>query len=218
MLNDKVLLELNDWYAKLRAEGEIVPRERLQEQYARFEERFGPDRLSGLDGRNLLYTMHALGEDYRDSLVYWLEFKSDDEFETKTFGGIAGGSALKYGLYRRREDNAWMTGSPQNQIELSEEQAIEFAQRHREQLFKGIELLQQLPDGAGADDYRQLQVQMEASAPDIYDSAWAHKYFFLLFPEKLDDFHVEYLQQFHLIKLLMEPPAGSGRYVTSRGW
>jgi 5-methylcytosine-specific restriction protein B len=215
MLSEKVLQDLNDWYAKLRTEGKILPREQLQEQYAMFEERFGPERLSGLDGRNLLYTMHALGEDYRDSLVYWLEFKTDDEFQTKAYGNIAGGSAHKFGLYRRKEDSTWITGSPQHPIELSEEQAVEIAQRHREQLFRGIDLLQQLPEGAGPTDYRHLQKQIEVAAPDIYDSAWAHKYFFLLFPEKLDDYHVEYLQQFHLIKLLIEPPAGSGRYLSA---
>jgi len=42
--------------------------------------------------------MHDHGN--RDSLVYWLEFKDDEEFPA-SFGSIAGGSALKFGIYRR---------------------------------------------------------------------------------------------------------------------
>ena len=36
--------------------------------------------------------MHALHGNY-DSLVYWLEFKNDDEFPTRQFGSIGGGTA-----------------------------------------------------------------------------------------------------------------------------
>ena len=41
-------------------------------------------------------------ETTRDGMIYWLEFKNDDEFPS-IFGSIAGGSALKYGFYRRQE-------------------------------------------------------------------------------------------------------------------
>ena len=42
--------------------------------------------------------------------------------------------------------------------------------------------------------------------------AWrgAIKYVSLLFPDKLDDFHADYLQRHHLIKLLQLPPAQPG--------
>ena len=48
--------------------------------------------LNGIDGKVLLEAMH--NHSNNDSLVYWLEFKNDDEFPTPKFGGIAGGSAL----------------------------------------------------------------------------------------------------------------------------
>jgi hypothetical protein len=41
--------------------------------------------------------MHAHGN--RESLVYWLEFKNDDEFPGQMFGSIAGGSAHKFGCF-----------------------------------------------------------------------------------------------------------------------
>ena len=83
--------------------------------------------------------MHDMQD--RDSLVYWLEFKDDEEFLSPRFGSIAGGSAFKFGLFRRKETGKWTTGSPQNPEELTVEQAIEKARKHREQLIRGIELL-----------------------------------------------------------------------------
>lgn len=96
-----------------------------------FRDRFGPDRLANMDGEALLYAMHQRGES-RDSLVYWLEFKNDDEFPA-IFGSISGGSSLKFGIYQRKEDGAWMTGSPQQQSELTEAEAIADARKQRDQ-------------------------------------------------------------------------------------
>ena len=53
--------------------------------------------LNGIDGKVLLEAMH--NHSNNDSLVYWLEFKNDDEFPTPKFGGIAGGSALALKKY-----------------------------------------------------------------------------------------------------------------------
>jgi 5-methylcytosine-specific restriction enzyme B len=96
-------------YEQLLEQGQLPSREKLQEYYATFRAHFAPDRLRQLDGEELLNTMHAHGN--RDSLVYWLEFKNDEEFP-EGFGSIAGGSALKFGIYRKKETGAWMTGHP----------------------------------------------------------------------------------------------------------
>ena len=148
-----------------------------------------------------------------DSLVYWLEFKNDDEFPTPKFGSIAGGSALKFGIYKRKETGAWMTGSPQNQRELSVDEAVEIARKHREQLSKGIELLETFPKLASDDAYLQLQNDMDQYAPDVSNTAWGHKYFSIFYLDKLDDYHSPVYQRFHLIKLLQMPPKEEGRYV-----
>ena len=54
---------------------------------------------------------------------------------------------------------------------------------------------------------------MIREAPDVQDTAWGHKYFHLMCPTKLDDYHISNLQRFHLIKLLQIPPKAEGRYV-----
>ena len=138
MLDDLVKESLRETHRQMLESGELLPSRRLDECYRLFRSRFGPDVLRQLDGEQLLETMHMHGS--KDSLVYWLEFKDDEELPAK-FGSIAGGSALKFGIYRKRETGVWMTGSAQKQVELSVGDAIEFAHRHRDQLVAGAEVL-----------------------------------------------------------------------------
>ena len=111
--------------------------------------------------------MHSHGT--KDSLVYWLEFKNDDEFPSPQFGSIAGGSAYKFGLFRKRENGQWVTGSPQKEQVLTLEQAIEKAKSHRDQLVQGAELLERLPADSSDEVYERLQMNMERVAPDVSD-------------------------------------------------
>ena len=88
-------------------DGMLSPAE-LQRHYSLFRQRFGPDQLSALDGEELLEFMHDHGRP--DSLVYWIEFKTDEEFKTKELGSIAGGSTLKFRVFRRKESGNWQAG------------------------------------------------------------------------------------------------------------
>jgi len=108
-LDSRVEKSLRDAHDALALRGELLSAERLQACYAAFRSRFGPDVLKSLDGPALLNAMHTHGN--KESLVYWLEFKNDDEFPGPTFGSIAGGSAHKFGLFRRKETNQWVVGS-----------------------------------------------------------------------------------------------------------
>ena len=211
MLDDRLRRRLGEAYTRMQQAGELLPLGHLKECYSLFRDRFGPDALRQLDGERLLDTMHTHG---KDSLVYWLEFKNDQEFPGK-FGSIAGGSALKFRIYKKKETGVWMTGSPQKQEELSVGDAVDIARRHRDQLVAGTEIIANLPRDAGDEEYLSLQHEMDRRAPDIGDSAWGHKYFSLLFPDKLDDYHAEEYQRFHLVKLLKRPPDGAGRYLAA---
>jgi 5-methylcytosine-specific restriction enzyme B len=212
-LDERIALELRELYKLLVSEGKLLSNEQLAGYYSTFRSRFGPEKLKNLDGEALLETMHSHGN--RDSLVYWIEFKDDTEFPSSRFGSIAGGSAFKFGLFRRRETGTWTTGAHSNPVELPVEQAVEVARRHRDQLIKGVELLEKLPVNGTDEDYEHLQQEMDRVARDVSDLAWGHKYFSLLYPEKLDDFHNPDYQRFHLIKLLQLPPQGEGRYLAA---
>ncbi len=209
ILEERIAQELIERKKILESDGKLLSPEQLRQYCATFRNRFGPDKLKNLDGEALLELMHSHGN--KDSLVYWLEFKDDEELPAK-FGSIAGGSAFKFGLFRKSETGVWMTGSPMKPVELSVEQAIGIARMHRDQLLRGIELLEKMPEQGSDANYNNLQQQMEQFAPDVSNSSWGHKYFSLLYPEKLDDFHNPNHQRFHLIKLLQLPPPGEGRY------
>ena len=214
MLSESMRAEILATSEQLINEGKVYTKPQLKQYYSNFRDRFGPDILRGLDGEALLSFMHDLGN--RDSLVYWLEFKNDEEFNTKRFGSISGGSALKFRIFRRKETGHWQAGSKTNRNkprDIEIEEAIAIAREHRDQLVKGAELLEQLPADATDDDYALLQDQMDDMVSDVSRLAWGHKYFSLLFPDKLDDYHIPELQHFHLLKMLQLPPEGVGRYI-----
>jgi 5-methylcytosine-specific restriction protein B len=210
-LDSRVAQQLRDLYQQEVSEGKIPSKQQLEQYYATFRNKFGPEQLARLDGEALLETMHSHGT--KDSLVYWLEFKADEEFPSIFFGNIAGGSAYKFGLFRKKETGKWITGSPQKPVELSVEQAVEVARRNRDELIKGVELLDRLPRNGNYEHYAQLQREIEQVAPYVSSTVWGHKYFSLLCPDKLDDFHNTDLARFHLIKLLQAPAPDEGRYV-----
>lgn len=211
VLDPRIRTDLEAIRERLLEQGELLSTERLQACYALFRERFGPEVLAGSDGEELLNLMHLHGS--QDSLVYWLEFKNDEEFPAH-FGSISGGSALKFGLYRRKATGEWMTGPSQQQRVISQDEAAALARTHRDELIVGASLLDALPADPIVEDYKKLQGEMDAQAPTVSRLAWGHKYFSLLYPDKLDDYHAPEYAHFHLIKML-QTPLGNGeqRYI-----
>ena len=210
MIDERIKSRILDDHKKMLADGSLLSRPQLEVFYKNFRARFGPEQLAKLDGEALLEAMHGHGN--KDSLVYWLEFKNDEEFPAR-FGSIAGGSAFKFGLFRNKETGSWVTGSPQKILEISVPQAVEIARQNREQLIRGTELIGKLPAGTSDEIYQALQADLDRIAPRVSDLAWGHKYFSLMHPDKLDDYHNPDYQRFHLIKMLQVPPEGDGRYL-----
>jgi 5-methylcytosine-specific restriction protein B len=208
MLEPAVKQRLVEKLQQLNKDGKLLSRSQLDHYYGTFRSRFGPDQLANLDGEALLNTMHAQGT--KDSLVYWLEFKNDEEFPAFG-GGIGGGAAFKFGIFRRKATGTWVRGDDAQDLTL--EEAIGIARKHRDQFLKGVELLRQVPPNGSDNDYKRLQERLDQEAPDVSDLMWGHKYFYLLFPDKLDPFHSPKLQRFHIVKMLQQPPDGKGRYL-----
>src|SRR5713101_4646621 len=100
VLDERIRRELLDLKQLLERDGKLLSDAQLTHHYDTFRSRFGPDKLSNLDGEALLETMHSHGN--KDSLVYWLGFKDDEEFPAR-FGSIAGGSALKFDEFRKKK-------------------------------------------------------------------------------------------------------------------
>jgi 5-methylcytosine-specific restriction protein B len=211
MFDERVLEQVRGCLGQLADSREIPSAEQLERYFATFRDRFGPRQLESLDGDALLEKMHGRSEAH-DSLMYWLEFKDDAEFPA-IFGGIGGGSALKFGIFQRKENGEWVTGSAQKQVVLSRTDAIAYVRRQRDQLLACVQLIEALPDGSPLSGYVELQRRIDESAADIAHLGWTHKYMSLLFPRKIDDIHSVDHQRYHLRRLLLDPPEEEGRYV-----
>ena len=189
-----------------RSNPELLSRRQIRQQTGTFGELFGPDALSAIDWETLLRRMHGRLEGDSKCLAYWLEFKNDEEFEGYRFGSIGGGSALKFGLYQSPEDGTWLRGSPRHQIELDVAQAVNYARGQRDELIAGARVLKDLSREPLSDEaYVRLQAAMQAVAPNLHDTGWAHKYWFLCEPEKLESFHSTKYQRFYQLKMLQMP-------------
>jgi len=155
------------------ASGELITSVQIKQQTTLFRDRFGPAVLRRLDGEALLRLMHGRESSESRCLAYWLEFKNDEEFAGNRFGGIGGGSALKFGIFQRQSDGAWITGSSQMQQVLSLEDAIAIARTQRDELVAGAEVLASLNSGDTSDtSYAQLQTAMEKAAPKLSGDGW----------------------------------------------
>ncbi len=210
-LDERIVKELRQIHQDMTSEGRLPPRRTLDGYYAIFRSRFGPEQLAGLDGLRLLETLHKRN---KDSMVYWLEFKNDEEF-TEFFGSIAGGSALKFSIFQDATTFEWKKADPSNYpVVISEEEAIEIARRQRDQIIKAVELLETLPTNGTDVDYQVLQEKLNERAPDVVNMSWGHKYLSLIFPTKVSTYHNASYQRLHLVKLLQLPPEGEGRFIT----
>jgi 5-methylcytosine-specific restriction protein B len=58
--------------------------------------------------------------------------------------------------------------------------------------------------------YKGRQAAIEKAAPELSKVGWAHKYWFLIHHDRLDDYHNPCYQRFHLLKLLQMPPDSVG--------
>ena len=210
-LPDHTADELLSLYREQQLAGKLISRETLERCYLRFRETFGPELLRRLDGEQLLTAIHGRGT--KNSLVYWLEFKNDDELPA-VFGSISGGNPLKFGIFQRGDSGDWITGSPRSQHVVTIRDAIAIVRRQRDQLVAGVEVLSEFAEDPEGADYAEIQRRLMAAAPDLADNAWGHKYFSLLFPQLLDDYHALHYQEFHLVKLLKMPM--NGRYENAR--
>lgn len=213
-LDPRLQIELRDIIDNGLASGEFLTRTKIDEAIGRFRSQFDPARIRDTDGEALLRLMHGREDAQARSLAYRLEFRTDDELSGSHFGGIGGGTALKFGIYQRKEDGEWMSGTAQKQVVLTKTDAIELVRQQRNELLAGEAELAQFPATDVSDSaYARLQKAIERAAPTLYDTSWAHKYWFLIHPDKLDDFHSPRYQRFHIFKMLQVPPDGTGLLV-----
>lgn len=212
MQDEGIIKSISTWISEEDNKLPLV--EETNKGYSLFVEKFSPNMLKNLDGELLIETIFYIGN--KQGLTYWLEFKNDDEFKTNTYGSIAGGSSFKYVMFKRNSDKRWVTGNPQNPTILSIEEAIDLGRSLRDALVAGAKLIDNLSDNASLEDYIDLQNKLEeVLINNMFSLGWVHKYYHMLYPNKIDAFHSVKWQRHALISSGIKPILEDKLYLLS---
>jgi len=200
----------------LRAQGRLLSVEELKQEHRSFAARFGPKRLSGLAGPELLNVLATRGG--AESLPDWLESEGRAD-ERSVFGWLrpSGGHCL--GLWFDPDKKCWcryVRGQEQVRGEtpsvlLKPAEAVDMAEQWRTQLLAAARKIEGLNESGGDAAYLELQDHLETLAPDLVREGWAHKYLALSYPGRLDQFHDPDCQRYLLFKCSQIPPRLTGR-------
>ncbi len=168
-----------------------------------FISRYDYRKLAALSGTELLNRVFYSTGDNTDSLCYWIERNKEcKEF----YGSISGGSAYKFGLFQKQETGVWTTGSGQKPIELSEDEAVERGAEIINALVRGAEIIDN-SSPTTLMDYEKLDEDIKnAIGEQFYNLAWFHKYYSILFSDKLSSYHVSDWQ-LHVLRALGIKPS-----------
>jgi hypothetical protein len=182
--------------------------EKAQDEFIRA---YGPDTLESLDDDSLLSAIFYSVGDNSNALCCWLEMNKECR---SYFGGIAGGSAYKFGLFQKKETGVWTTGSPQKPQELSEEEALELGRSIRNALVKGVRIIQEA-ELDSLEAYEKLDDALSAEeGSQYYNLGWVHKYFSIICHDKICGFHSTDWQ-IHVLQSLRIRP--SNKYYARSG-
>lgn len=176
-----------------------LEQEDLKIVFEKFRRLFAPEVLEKLEGADIINKIFLHDSD-STTLCYNLEF-------TKEFmrGGIGGGSAFKYSLFKANKTHKWTTGSTKNPIELTETEAIEIGSKIRDALVNGARHIEKISLNS-IEEFSNLEDDLVEIFSDCIvkpTASWVHKYFVLLFPEKFLDIHaagmkIDFLQKFRI--------------------
>ena len=151
--------------------------EEAEKQRLAFVERFAPEKLLAIPDDQLLRTIYYANQDNSDTLC------RNIEFVVKVWGSIRGGGANKFGMFQDK-NNQWKNIGFNI---VSEDEALQYAKNIRERLVKGAKIIESLTI-ASREDAEKLDQEIEALFKGN-TNMWVHKYYALLFPDKLSCFH-----------------------------
>ena len=177
--------------------------EEIETALMEFKRAYSPEVLEALDDESILPAIFYTVGDNTNALCCWLEMNR----ECRTyFGSIAGGSAFKFGLFQRKETGVWTTGSPQKPQELSEGEALALGKDIRDALVRGAKIIRETTlDSLEA--YEKLDDTLrEEVGNQYYNWGWFHKYYSLIYNDKLCGFHSADWQM-HVLRALKIKPS-----------
>lgn len=167
----------------------------------KFLDKFSMQKLATLSDDTLLQTMYYSADTENESLSYYLEFDPDLK---KYFGSISGWPEYKFGLFQQKDDGQWRTGSPAHPKKLTEVEALEMGKQLREHLLNGAKVIENASLET-PEEYKQLDIALKNAMGDDYTRSWMHKYYSILFPDKITAFHSQDWQRHVLYVLKVRP-------------
>lgn len=173
----------------------------VRETYHRFQERFSPEKLSAIPDNEICTTIFYSSAKTNDSLCYWLEKDKDCR---EYMGNISGGYAYVFGLFQKSDTGIWMSGSSAKPEELTEEQAVQRAKEIRDAIVAGAEVIKSASLNS-LDDYEKLDDTLNSTMGQWASRGWIHKYFSMIFPEKLSSYHSSDWQKHVLYAFRIKP-------------
>ena len=148
--------------------------EECKKQVKEFLEEYNIDNLKKLSGKELLEKMFLT----KNSLTHEL-----DVGMTKNILGIRGGSAYKFSLFKKNDEQFWKSGTPMNPKMLSDEEAIKIAEEELECLIQAINIINEIKQRYGFDDIESYKLLSERLNNIHKPAAWFLKYIILNFIE-----------------------------------
>jgi len=188
-----------------------VSEEEIRKLYQDFYDKFSPEKLEKLPDDELLKSIFYSGDNTNDSLCYWLEFHLQNR---KCFGSIAGGSSYKFGLFQRKEDGVWVSGSPSKPQELTDEDALKYGCEIRDYIIKGAKIIENAEVLSSVEDYEKLDNALNGGIGKYASFAWIHKYYCMIFPSKFATWHSTDWQNHMLFSFNIKP---SDKYYVRSG-
>ena len=169
---------------------------------AEFMERYSPDKLEALSDSELLEYIFYSDGDNSESLCYWIERNPQcREF----FGSISGGSAYKFGLFKKKDTGVWTSGSANNSKELTDEEALQLGKSIRDALVNGSRLIAEANPQTIEECEKMDDDLKELIGDQFYNMAWFHKYYAITTGDILSCYHNDVWKYHILYALLIKP-------------
>lgn len=186
-IND-IVNKLSENYQKYGSTIKFEKDETLERYQDYFIEKFSLATLERMSPQETLNELMNMNN--QESMVYWLEFKNDEEFKTGLFGGIQGGSAGKYTMFHSKKYNQWVKWESHKQVPISDEEAADRADQIRRNLIKLHNYIQE-NSYKTIDDIRLMieSIENDEELKGLYRYGWVHKYLHIHYPEKISSYH-----------------------------
>jgi 5-methylcytosine-specific restriction protein B len=215
--------QLLEWYGELILPGGQP--DEIERRRQAFVAAYPPDSLEGLAGAELMRFVH--GDQPKTGLFYDLEFGEAGA----GFGGVAGGSALKFGVYRAADGSGYRRrGAGAAPIPCSDVEAEVMTAEIVHSLYRAHLFTQKYHLAVGDPVlWRQFGAEVAIAPPSAGASAarretpapmlgWGHKYLAICHPDLFSFHHLPKQLDGHLVRLGEVPGVDGGRYLVDWQW